>query len=91
MIKVRRETIEAKKGRRKITKNRKEEMGVELELLERLKMTAKEMQDLSLGFQLLNEGGLVVFKNEMIPFIENVDRTTREFLNYQNASKDPIC
>ena len=89
MIKLREETIRSKKGRRTVTEESKEKMIMELDILLNLRMPESQKSSLPKALQLLDEGGLVFFKSELLPVIQEIDMRTREFLNPQNAEKFP--
>ena len=87
MMKLRKETLEQKKGRGKVSRERKEIMQLELALLQDL--TMKDKSILSQSMQNLDEGNLVFPKTELIPFLRRVDENVREFTCDANLKRYP--
>ena len=87
MTKLRRETLQQKKGRGKVSRERKVIMELELNLLQDL--TMEDKSSLSLSLQNLDEGNLVFPRNELLPFLRHVDDNIREFTCDSNLKKFP--
>ena len=87
MIKLRRETLLQKKGRGRVSRERKGIMELELDLLQDL--TMKDKSSLSPGLQNLDEGNLVFPRTELIPFLRHVDDNVREFTCDSNLKRFP--
>lgn len=85
MIKLRRETLAAKKNRVQLASKRRPLMVKELQLLEGLVM--KDKSGLSQSLQNLDEGNLTFPREELLPFLRSVDGEVREFTNDKNLSK----
>lgn len=77
MTKLRRETLQEKKGCGKVPSERKGIMELELDLLRDLKMEDKS--SLSISLQNLDEGSLVFSIPELLPFLKRVDDNICEF------------
>ena len=87
MIKLRRETLQQKKGRGKVSHGRRGNMELELDLLQDL--TMKDKSSISVSLQNLDEGNLVFPRTELIPFLRNVDENVREFACDANLQRYP--
>lgn len=87
MMKLRRETLQQKKGRGKVSRDRKGIMELELDLLQDL--TMEDKSSLSLSLQNLDEGNLVFPRTELIPFLRHVDDNVREFTSDSNLKRYP--
>ena len=87
MIKLREETLQQKKGRGKVSVNRRAAMVLELELLKELTMKDKSL--ISPSLQNLDEGNLVFPRTELISFLRQVDDNVREFTSDSNLKKYP--
>ena len=87
MIKLRRETLQQKKGRGKVSHGKRGNMEPELDLLQDL--TMKDKSSISVSLQNLDEGNLVFPRTELIPFLRNVDENVREFACDANLQKYP--
>ena len=85
MIKLRKETLAAKKNRIKLSSKRKPVMKRELEILEDLVM--KDKSGLSSSLKNLDEGNLTFSREELIPFLRSVDKEVREFSTDNNLRK----
>lgn len=79
MIKLRRETLQHKKGRGRVSRERKGIMELELDLLQDLKMEDK--LSLSPGLQNSDEGNLVFPRTELFPFLRHVDEKVRMYVS----------
>lgn len=87
MIKLRKETLAGKKGRSKLSSQRKLIMEKELTLLQELLM--KDKSDIPSSLKNLDEGNLIFSRVEMIPFLRSVDNEVREFATDSNLRKYP--
>ena len=87
MIKLRRETLQHKKGRGRVSRERKGIMELELDLLQDL--TMEDKSSLSPGLQNSDEGNLVFPRTELIPFLRHVDENVREFTCDSNLKRFP--
>ena len=90
MIKLRRETLQQKKGRARVSRERKGIMELELDLLQDL--TMEDKSSLSPSLQNLDEGNLVFPRTELtelIPFLRHVDNNVREFTCDSNLKRFP--
>ena len=87
MIKLRRETLQQKKGRARVSREREGIMELELDLLQDLIMEDKS--SLSPSLQNLDEGNLVFPRTELIPFLRHVDNNVREFTCDSNLKRFP--
>ena len=78
MEKVRRNTVNQKKGTMKVTDAHRENLKKELEIIQKMRRdTTKNLpRELSVH---LNEGGLHFMKDEMIEFVRKADNHTRKF------------
>ena len=85
MIKLRKETLAAKKNRVRLSSKRKPVMERELEILEDLVM--KDKSGLSSSLKNLDEGNLTFPREELIPFLRLVDKEVREFSTDNNLRK----
>ena len=87
MTKLRTETLQQKKGRGKVSAERRATVELELELLKELTMKDKSL--ISSSLQNLHEGNLVFPRTELIPFLTHVDDNVREFTSDSNLKKYP--
>ena len=87
ITKLRRETLQEKKGRGKVSSERKRMMELELDLLQDL--TMEDKSSLSISLQNLDEGSLVFPIPELLPFLRRVDDNIREFTCDSNLKKFP--
>ena len=87
MIKLRSETLQHKKGRGRVSRERKGIMELELDLLQDL--TMEDKSSLSPGLQNSDEGNLVFPRTELIPFLRHVDENVREFTCDSNLKRFP--
>lgn len=87
MTKLRTETLQQKKGRGKVSAERRATVELELELLKELTMKDKSL--ISSSLQNLDEGNLVFPRTELIPFLTHVDDNVREFTSDSNLKKYP--
>lgn len=87
MIKLRKETLAGKKGRSKLSSQRKLIMEKELTLLQELLM--KDKSDIPSSLKNLDDGNLIFSRVEMIPFLRSVDNEVREFATDSNLRKYP--
>lgn len=87
MTKLRTEPLQQKKGRGKVSAERRATVELELELLKELTMKDKSL--ISSSLQNLDEGNLVFPRTELIPFLTHVDDNVREFTSDSNLKKYP--
>ena len=87
MVKLRKETLQQKKGRGKVSSKRRPVVEKELELLTMLVM--KDKSDISQSLKNLDEGNLVFPRMELLPFLKEVDSNVREFATDINLAKYP--
>ena len=87
MIKLRKETLQQKKGRGKVSTERRPIMEKELELLNTLVM--KDKSSISASLKNLDEGNLIFPRIELLPFLKEVDKNVREFTTDTNLAKYP--
>lgn len=86
MIKLRRETLSNKKGRRHVSAQTRKLMEDELQLLENLKESDKS--GLPDALKILDEGNLTFFKkNIIIEFVSQADLRVRELINDKQFRK----
>ena len=88
MMKVRRNTVEGKKGSMKVTDSTKGILEDELHLLNRMKRQDMSALPRELNVH-LNEGGLYFIRDEFIEFVEEVDNHTRKFASERVLRKNP--
>ena len=87
ITKLRRETLQEKKGRGKVPSERKGIMELKLDLLRDL--TMEDKSSLSISLQNLDEGSLIFPIPELLPFLRRVDDNIREFTCDSNLKKFP--
>ena len=87
MITLRAETLEQKKGRAKVADEKKATMELELATLQEL--TMKDKSKIPSSLRNLDEGNLVFPRNEVIPFLRQVDDNVREFTCDSNLKRYP--
>ena len=87
MVKLRKETLQQKKGCGKVSSKRRPVVEKELELLAMLVM--KDKSDISQSLKNLDEGNLVFPRMELLPFLKEVDSNVREFATDINLAKYP--
>ena len=85
MVKLRKET--AKKGRGKVSSERRPVMEKEMDVLNALVM--KDKSSLSSSLKNLDEGNLIFPRIELLPFLKEVDKNVREFTSDANLAKYP--
>lgn len=88
MIKLRQNTINGKKGTRKITDCHKEQLEKELEVLLAMKMDDKSSLPSELRDH-LDEGGLYFLKEGFISFVQFADNCTRRVTNERTFRRSP--
>jgi len=84
MIELRKETLQQKKGRGKVSPERRPVVEKELELLTLL--VVKDKSDISQSLKNLDEGNLVFPWMELLPFLQEVDSNVREFATDTNLA-----
>ena len=87
MIKFRKDTLQQKRGRGKVSTERRPVMEKELDLLNTLIMTDKS--SISQSLKNLDEGNLLFPRMELLPFLKEVDNNVREFATDANLAKYP--
>lgn len=87
MIKLRKETLQQKKGRGKVSSERRPVMEKEMDVLNTLVM--KDKSSLSSSLKNLDEGNLIFPRIELLPFLKQVDKNVREFTSDANLAKYP--
>ena len=87
MIKLRKETLQQKKGRGKVSSERRPVMEKEMDVLNALVM--KDKSSLSSSLKNLDEGNLIFPRMELVPFLKEVDKNVREFTSDANLAKYP--
>lgn len=85
MIRLRKDTLSAKKGKRKITTKTRSQMESELDLL--LKLKESDKTNLPESFRLLDEGNLTVVKENFLCFVREADQNIREHVNESKLKK----
>jgi len=78
MEKVRRNTVNQKKGTMKVTNAHRENLKKELEIIQKMRRDTMKNLPRELSVH-LNEGGLHFMKDEMIEFVRKADNHTRKF------------
>ena len=87
MTKLRKETLQQKKGRGKVSKERRPVMEKELQVLD--KLTMKDKSGISQSLKNLDEGNLTFPRIELLPFLKEVDNNVREFATDANLARYP--
>lgn len=85
MIKLRKDTLSEKKGKRKLTSQSRINMELELGILEKLKESDKN--SLSQALKLLDEGNLTFVKKDFLNFVRDADLTIREYVSERKVNK----
>jgi len=85
MMKLRRETLQQKRGRGKVSSERRPLMEKELDLLSTLLMTDKS--SILQSLKNLDEGNLVFPRMELLPFLKEVDKNVCKFATDANLAK----
>ena len=85
MIKLRKDTLSDKKGKRKTTPSSRSQMELELDFLIKLKETDKSQ--LPEALKILDEGHLTFVKKEFLSFVREADLNIREFVNERRLKK----
>ena len=85
MIKLRKDTLSEKKGKRKMTSQSRVEVEFELEILDKLKESDKN--SLPQALKLLDEGNLTFVKKDFVNFVRDADLTIREYVNEKKLNK----
>ena len=85
MIKLRKDTLSDKKGKRKTTPSSRSQMELELDFLIKLKEADKSQ--LPEALKILDEGHLTFVKKEFLSFVREADLNIREFVNERRLKK----
>ena len=85
MIKLRKDTLSEKKGKRKTTTHSRSQMESELGFLVNLKETDKS--HLPDALKILDEGHLTFVKKEFLNFVREADLSIREYVNERSLKK----
>ena len=85
MIKLRKDTLSEKKGKRKTTPDSRSQMEMELDFLIKLKETDKSHVPEALN--ILDEGHLTFVKKEFLNFVREADLNIREYVNERSLKK----
>ena len=85
MIKLRKDNLSEKKGKRKTTTHSQSQMESELNFLVKLKETDKS--HLPEALKILDEGHLTFVKKEFLNFVREADLNIREYVNEQSLKK----
>lgn len=85
MIKLRKDTLSEKKGKRKTTLHSRSQMEGELDFLIKLKETDKS--HLPEALKILDEGHLTFVKREFLNFVREADLNIREYVNDRSLKK----
>lgn len=85
MIKLRKDTLSEKKGKRKPTHVSREQMELELDFLTKLKETDKIKFPEAL--KILDEDHLTFVKKEFLNFVREADLNIREYVNERSLKK----
>ena len=85
MIKLRKDTLSEKKGKRKLTSDSRGQMETELDLLLQLKQPNKS--HLPEALKLLDEGNLTFIKKDLLNFVREADLNIREYVNEKRLKK----
>ena len=88
MAKVRKNTIDGRKGTMKVTAARRDNLQKELEIVQ--KMRRESLTNLPRELVVhLNEGGLHFMKDELLDFVRLADNCTRKFTNDRIFGRNP--
>jgi len=87
MLKLRKETLQQKKGRGRVSTERRPVMEKEMDVLNALVM--KDKSSISSSLKNLDEGNLIFPSIELLPFLKEVDKNVREFTSDANLGKYP--
>ncbi|KAL9984460.1 hypothetical protein ACROYT_G006754, partial [Oculina patagonica] len=85
MIKLRKDTLAEKKGKRKPTQVSRDQMELELDLLVKLRETDKSQ--LPEALKILDEGHLTFVKKDFLDFVREADINIREYVNERCLNK----
>lgn len=85
MIKLRKDTLSEKKGKRKPTPVSRDQMELELDLLVKLRETDKSQ--LPEALKILDEGHLTFVKKDFLDFVREADLNIREYVNERSLKK----
>ena len=85
MMKLRKDTLSEKKGKRGMTSASRDQMEIELEFLTHLKETDKS--HLPAALRIHDEGHLTFAKKEFLNFVREADLNIREYVNERNLKK----
>ena len=88
MDKVRRNTVNQKKGTMKVTDAHRENLKKELEIIQKMRRDTMKNLPRELSTH-LNEGGLHFMKDEMIEFVRKADNHTRKFTVSRVFKRNP--
>ena len=79
MVRLRKNTLSEKKGKRGMTSASRDQMEIELDFLTHLKETDKS--HLPAALQILDEGHLTFVKKDFLTFVREADLNIREYVN----------
>lgn len=85
MMRLRKDTLSEKKGKRGMTSASRDQMEIELEFLTHLKETDKS--HLPAALRILDEGHLTFVKKEFLNFVREADLNIREYVNERSLKK----
>ena len=85
MVRLRKDTLSQKKGKRGMTSASRDQMEIELDFLTHLKETDKS--HLPAALQILDEGHLTFVKKEFLTFVREADLNIREYVNERSLRK----
>ena len=84
-MKLRKDTLSEKKGKRKITWQSRIDKEYELDIFEKLKEPDKN--SIPQALKLLDEGNLTFVKKDFFNFVRDADLTIREYVNKRKLNK----
>ena len=85
MMRLRKDTLSEKKGKRGMTSASRDQMEIELEFLTHLKETDKS--HLPAALRILDEGHLTFVKKDFLNFVREADLNIREYVNERSLKK----
>lgn len=85
MMRLRKDTLSEKKGKRGMTSASRDQMEIELEFLTHLKENDKS--HLPAALRILDEGHLTFVKKEFLNFVREADLNIREYVNERSLKK----
>ena len=85
MVRLRKDTLSEKKGKRGMTHASRGQIEIELDFLTHLKETDKS--HLPAALQILDEGHLTFVKKEFLTFVREADLNIREYVNERSLKK----